>query len=143
MRCWRARDGNVLVERDPGAGTGTAYAVFDGSGAIVRVYEPWGSSDAEYLYHMTYAVEGDCMIERTHMEADSGREGRWSHVVLGGLVVVTAAESPVARPVEPAARRFTDDPTAAWEEQRRREALRLRSVDSSRGFGPSPWTSSC
>jgi hypothetical protein len=100
------------------------------SGTVTAVFEPWGSSDAEYLYHYTYEVEGVALVEHVHMEVDSGRESRWVNVALHGLSPLSVADLPfLALGIAEAAERFKEERSRRfWAEQKAREARRPRSL---------------
>lgn len=128
MRAWRDKDGSFLVEFEASGGKG--FAQMAASGTVTGVFEPWGSSDAEYLYHYMYEVEGEALVEHVHMEVDTGRESRWINVVLQGLSPLTSGQLsfPALGTAEAAARFKQEQNRRAWAEQEQREAQRPRSL---------------
>jgi hypothetical protein len=144
MRAWRDKDGSFLVEFE--GSSGKSFAQMATSGTVTGVFEPRGSSDAEYLYHYTYEVEGGTLVEHVHMEVDTGRESRWVNVVRHGLSPLTGAELPFSAMAAPeAAARFKQEQNRrVWAEQKDREAQRPRSLHHFRTCGKRrPSRSSC
>lgn len=90
MRCWRVGDGGTLVEREPGR-----FVRFSIAGTIVDVYEPWGTSDQETIYRMTFQVQGEGLVQWTDVEPDRAADYRYpSGVVVRGLVPMAPEDCP-------------------------------------------------
>jgi hypothetical protein len=88
MRLWRTGDSGILVERSAGS-----FVLFALSGQIVRVFEPWGSSESDAILRMSYTVEGSELILYSDVEPDCGENTRQaSSVDVRGLVPLAAED---------------------------------------------------
>jgi hypothetical protein len=88
MRFWRTADGGILIERTQGR-----FVVIGHDGTIVDVLDPWGSSDSDTMYRMSYGVQGSGLVQYTDVEPDRGGDYRYcSAVKLTGLVEMPATE---------------------------------------------------
>ena len=118
MRRWRTAEGSLLVEVEGGR-----FLRFDEAGALVQEHGPRSSSLEHDLYHWSFVVRADELVERTRIE---GRESTRAseRVELSGLRELGPEEEPSPAQIQACRERLASAAQAA-EAARAAEAAAL------------------
>jgi hypothetical protein len=138
MRCWKTREGTLIIECEPLAGQvsyGPIYREVDLAGTVLRSYTPYGYSDQECSGEYRYAIERDVLVERWTEDRDRGAARVAARALRVGLSSANEAAYPFLQAICHTAVELDRARTEEqWAQARQRQALRLRSASELPGL---------